>query len=104
MKYLVIWFVLTSAFGNESGVQDWHFYPPIQVEYDKDLYHWVYQNYKIVDSFDEAEKIAKEKKKFDSLVYIYELGKQYEVKKTPYKVQETHEVTKYNYTIEQKEK
>jgi len=102
MKYLVIWFILTSAHGNFDGYTD-YMYSPVFEKIDNDTGHRTNQNFILVDTFEEAKKIATEKSKFAILgqikVFIYEVGKKYSVIAREYKTTELQEVTKVNIEI-----
>ena len=103
MKYLVIWFCLHSAFGISTEIGEHYTFKPNVVERRvKDNYEYEYRNYKIVDTFKEAMKVAEEKVSAEPhiRVYIYELGQQYNVKIVPYTTYETVERTKYKTEIE----
>lgn len=106
MKYLVIWFCLVSGFSSVEGYEQYNFKPKVEeVRINSTRVDFEYRNYAIVDTIEEAKKIADDKLSGwvgNYKVYIYELGKQYEAKAIPYKTLKTVEQT--HYTIEIKEK
>ena len=102
MKYLVIWFIITSGQGYMNGDSSWT-YSPVFEKINKDTTHRTNRNYVIVDTFEEAKKIATEKIQGNFFgepkVFIYEVGKGYNVVPKKYKTMELQEVSKMNIEI-----
>ena len=104
MKFIVIWFILTSASGQTNGTEQWMSSAEIQEEkVNEHKSNYILQNYKIFDTWEEAKKFVDTKFNMfhsnDIKCYIYELGESWEVVREKYKTTEVVDVEKYNTVI-----